>query len=72
MPKKTDIDKDIINYLKTVDWPSTTESVAKAIGRTWHTTQVHLFKLMAENKIKFKKVGRQNQFWLNKKYQEEF
>ena len=33
MPKKVpDIEKRIIEYLKKVEWPSTAEDVAKAIG----------------------------------------
>jgi hypothetical protein len=35
-----------------------TEGIAKAIGSTWHTAQIHLFKLVSEGKVKHKKVGR--------------
>lgn len=72
MPKQNEIDKDIIEFLKKQDWPVTTEQVAKAISCTWHTTQIHLFQLVAKGKVKHKKVGRQNQFWLVKGYKKEF
>ena len=69
---KEKIDGKIINYLKQQDWPSTTDDIAEAVEVTWHTAQIHLFKLQAEGKIKYRKVGRQNQWWLNEKYRKEF
>ncbi len=37
-----------------------------------YTAQVNLLKLVAEGKVKYKKVGRQNQFWLLRNYDREF
>ena len=71
MPKKL-INKRIIEFLEKQDWPVTTEMVAKELKISWHTAQINLFKLVAERKIKYKKVGRQNQFWLNKNYEKDF
>jgi predicted ArsR family transcriptional regulator len=72
MPKKTDTQRKIIKFLETQEWPCTTEDVAKAVGVEWQTAQIHLFKLTAERRIKYRKVGRQNQWWLNKNYKKEF
>lgn len=69
------IDKNkqkIIVFLKKQEWPVTTEEVAKECNIAWHTAQVNLLKLVAEQKVKYKKVGRQNQFWLVKGYKENF
>ena len=62
----------ILKFLEKQEWPVTTEQVADATDINWHTAQVNLLKLVAEGKIKYKKVGRQNQFWLSRKYKEEF
>jgi len=43
----SDIEKKIIEYLKKVEWPSTTEDVAKAISVNWQTAQIYLLKLTA-------------------------
>lgn len=64
--------KEILDFLKEQHWPVTTEQVADELKISWNTAQVHLLKLVAESKVKYKKVGRQNQFWLNKNYKEEF
>lgn len=70
--KKEDINEKIIDLLEKIDWPITTEEVAKQLNLSWNTAQVHLLKLVAEGKVKYKKVGRQNQFWLDRKYKREF
>lgn len=67
-----EITEKILKYLQKQGWPETTENIAKAVGVTWQTAQIHLFKLQIEGKIKYKKVGRQNQWWLEKKYKKEF
>ena len=72
MPKKLEIDKKIIEFLKKQEWPSTTEDIAKGCNISWNTAQVWLLKLMAKNQVKYRKVGRQNQWWLNKGYSENF
>ena len=69
---RKEIPKKIIEYMKTLEWPSTTEDIAKAVGVSWNTAQVHLFRLSHEGKIKFRRVGRQNQWWLEKNYKENF
>ena len=62
----------IVEFLKKQEWPVTTEEVAKQVRISWHTAQVNLLKLVADGKVKYKKVGRQNQFWLVKVYKENF
>lgn len=59
----------ILEYLEKQEWPVTTEDIAKALNLSWQTAQIHLLKLMAEGKVKYKKVGRQNQWWLKKVYE---
>jgi len=66
------IDKEIIDHMKTLEWPSTTEDIAKAVEVSWQTAQIHLFKLQAEGKIKYRKVGRQNQWWIKQEYGKNF
>jgi predicted ArsR family transcriptional regulator len=68
---KKDIPKKVLELLDKQDWPVTTEEVAKQLKLSWNTAQIHLLKLVAEGKVKFRKVGRQNQFWLIKKYEKE-
>jgi excisionase family DNA binding protein len=68
---KRDIPKKILEFLSKQDWPITTEEVAKQLNLSWNTAQIHLLKLVTEGKVKFRKVGRQNQFWLIKKYEKE-
>jgi predicted ArsR family transcriptional regulator len=67
-----EIDKKILAHMAQLEWPSTTEDIADAIKISWQTAQIHLFKLQAEGKLKYRKVGRQNQWWLNAKYAKEF
>ena len=62
----------ILKFLEKQEWPVTTEQVAEAVDINWHTAQVNLLKLAADGKIKYKKVGRQNQFWLVRNYKENF
>ncbi len=65
-----EIDAKILSYLKDQDWPVTTEMVAREAKVSWNTAQVHLYKLMAEGRVKGKKVGRQNQWVLCEKKKE--
>jgi len=67
-----EITNKIIDFLKKQEWPVTTEEVANNVGISWQTAQIHLFKLQAEGKVKYRKVGRQNQWWLVKNYKEGF
>jgi predicted ArsR family transcriptional regulator len=57
-------EEKILEFLKKQDWPVTTESIAKELKISWQTAQMHLLKLLAEGKVKFKKVGRQNQWMI--------
>lgn len=59
-----EIDKKILVYLKKEDWPVTTEMVGKALGMSWNTAQIHLYKLQADGLLRGKRVGRQNQWML--------
>jgi len=65
----TEIQEKILEYLRKLEWPATTEDIAKGVDISWNTAELHLVKLQAQNKVKFRKVGRQNQWWLIKKYE---
>ncbi len=67
-----EITEKILKSLSKNEWPETTENIAKSVGVTWQTAQIHLLKLQAEGKVKYRKVGRQNQWWLESKYRTEF
>lgn len=68
----TKIPGRIIEYMVNLEWPATTEDIAKALKISWNTAQVHLLKLQNEGKVKFRRVGRQNQWWLDRNYKENF
>jgi predicted transcriptional regulator len=59
-----EIEISILRYLLDEDWPVTTEMVAKERGIAWNTAQVHLWKLVTQEVVKGKKVGRQNQWMI--------
>ena len=61
------LDRKILAFLKKVDWPVTTEMVAKETQVSWNTAQLHLYKLQAEGYLRGKRVGRQNQWMLTDK-----
>ena len=69
---RKDLKKGIVEFLSKQEWPCTSEDIAKALGISWNTAQVQLLKLQTEGKVKFRRVGRQNQWWLDKKYKESF
>lgn len=71
MPKSSNAEEKIIKFLSKQEWPCTTEDIAKGIGVVWQTAQINLFKLAHAGKIKYRKVGRQNQWWLDSKYRKE-
>jgi len=60
------IDRGILEYLAGQDWPVTTEMVAKQLGVSWNTAQMHLYKLMAGGSVKGRRVGRQNQWTISR------
>lgn len=68
----SEITKKIIEFLQKQDWPSTTEDIGNGVGVSWQTAQIHLFRLQSEGKLRYRKVGRQNQWWLEAKYRKEF
>jgi len=61
------IDRRILAYLAKQDWPVTTEMVASELKISWNTAQVHLWRLVAEDLVKGRRVGRQNQWILTDK-----
>lgn len=65
-----EIQNKILRYLEKQEWPSTTEDIAKGAGVSWNTAEIHLARLQVKNKVRFRKVGRQNQWWLNRNYKE--
>ena len=69
---KKDLKKGIVDFLSKQEWPCTSEDIAKGVGISWNTAQVQPLKLQTEGKVKFRRVGRQNQWWLDKKYKENF
>ena len=67
-----DTKQKVLDFLEKQDWPSTTEDIADKLKISWNTAQVHLLKMVNEGIIRYKKVGRQNQFWLAKNYKKYF
>lgn len=65
-----EIQKKILDYLNAQKWPATTEDIAKGAGISWNTAELHLTKLQMQQKVKYRKVGRQNQWWASKSYKE--
>ena len=61
---KEEIEKEIIDYVKNLEFPTTSAEIARAIKLNWFTSKIYLDKLKKEGKIHLKKVGRQNQWWL--------
>jgi|UniRef100_A0A7C3WQY4 DNA-binding transcriptional ArsR family regulator len=62
--KGEEIDRKILEYLEKIPFSATTEMIAKAIGVAWYSAQMHLHKLEKEGKVKFFRIGRQNQWIL--------
>ena len=63
----TIIDRKILAYLLKQDWPVTTEMIAKELKISWNTAQVHLWRLVSEDRVKGRRVGRQNQWVITEK-----
>ncbi len=64
MAKTENIDEAILAYLKGIPFSATTEMVGKSLKIAWYTAQMHLFKLKEEGKVRYFKIGRQNQWIL--------
>ena len=62
-----EIDRAILKYLSDEDWAVTTEMVARKLNVSWNTAQVHLYKLLAEGLVKYRKVGRQYHWMITEK-----
>jgi hypothetical protein len=60
--KDNKLDNKILAYLKSIPFSATTEMIGKATKMAWYTAQMHLFKLQQEGKVKYFKIGRQNQW----------
>lgn len=65
-----EVEQKILKYLGKQEWPSTTEDIAKGISASWNTAEIHLVRLQLKGGVKFRKVGRQNQWWMKKSYKE--
>lgn len=65
------IDEKILEYLRKAEFSATTEMVAEGVGIAWYTAQMHLSKLRDEGKVKFFRVGRQNQWILSSRLKEK-
>ena len=60
---REEIKKDILDYMYKMDFPNTTENIAKALGLNWYSAMRYLHELKAEGKVFHKKIGRQDQWW---------
>jgi len=58
-----EIKRDILEFIEKLDFPITTEGIAKGVGLNWFTASFYLSELRAEGKVFHKRVGRQNQWW---------
>ena len=59
------IDKKILAYMAKISFSATTEMVAKELHVAWYTASQHLIKLERGGKIKYFRIGRQNQYILS-------
>jgi len=62
-----EIDKMILKYLNSIPFSATTEMVGNAVGISWYTAQMHLYSLERKGKVKYFKIGRQNQWILTER-----
>jgi len=60
---KEEIEKEILDYIKNLEFPTTSTEIARAVRLNWFTAKIYLDKLKKEGKLHLKKVGRQNQWW---------
>ena len=64
--KAREIKQEIINFIESLDFPTTTEQIAKGVGVNWYAAKLYLGELMREGKVFHKRIGRQNQWWTEK------
>ncbi len=65
----SDVEREISDLLYSASEPLTPQEVAKKLGISWTTAQIHLFKLLAQNpkRISYARKGRQSIFWIERK-----
>ena len=62
---KITIQHRVLQYVRMTQGPVTTDQVAKGLDIAWQTAQLNLLTLANQEKIKFRKIGRQNVFVKN-------
>jgi len=61
-----EIKQAIVDYIETLDFPTTTGGIAEGVGLNWYAASFYLGQLREEGRVFHKKVGRQNQWWTEK------
>jgi len=61
-------ERRVLTYLKKQDYPCTTQDVSCGVGISWETCKRYLTKLAAAGEIVYKRVGRQNEWWITNSY----
>lgn len=61
-----EIKQAIVDYIETLDFPTTTGGIAEGVGLNWYAASFYLGQLKGDGKVFHKKVGRQNQWWTEK------
>lgn len=64
--KAGEIKQEIIKFIESLDFPTTTETIANGVGVNWYAAKLYLEELMREGKVFHKRIGRQNQWWTEK------
>ncbi len=64
--KENDIKKEIIDFIESLDFPTTTEQISKGVRINWYMARLYLDQLREEGKVFHKRIGRQNQWWTEK------
>jgi len=64
--KENEIKKEIIDFIESLDFPTTTEQIAKGVRINWYMARLYLEQLREEGKVFHKRIGRQNQWWTEK------
>jgi len=62
------LEMKVLSYLKKQDYPCTTEDVSRGVDISWRTCKQHLTKLAAAGEVIYKRVGRQNEWWIADSY----
>lgn len=64
--KAGEIKQEIINFIESLDFPTTTETIANGVGVNWYAASLYLNQLKDEGRVFHKRIGRQNQWWTEK------